>query len=175
MNVKHAMVMGIPLIAVVGAMSLNLTPKESLGCGGTEFASGSGECPVVEFQMTLNSEDWEPIARKMCFRTLKSEAGCTVYQYSIVSVTEEAPPASEPSAQYVNITYGRGCDVNRMEGSLIEVVDEERVVIALAGTPTRAPIPMTESAEPLAMGACTSSKYAAGEFELLVAPPAPLR
>ena len=171
MNIKHTMLMGIPLIAVVGAMSLNLTPQESLGCGGTEFASGSGECPVVEFKMTMNSEDWEPIAKKMCFRTLKSEAGCTVYQYSIVSVTEEAPPASEPSAQYVNITYGRGCDVNRMEGSLIEVVAEEHVVIALAGTPTRTPIPMTRTAEPLAMGACTSSKYAVGEFEIWVAPP----
>ena len=169
MKRKGTLLMGLALVVVVGFISLNITgPREALGCGGTEFAGGPTECPIAEFQMTMESEDWDPIARKMCFRTLKTEAGCTLYRYNIVPVTEHSEPGAEASEQYLDITYGEGCDVNRLEGSVIEVVDEERVEMFLSGTPTRAPIPIEESLEPLATGDCTSSKYVTGEFELYV-------
>ena len=49
MKDTRTMFMGISLIAVVGAISIGITPSDSLGCGGTEFASDSGDCPVAEF------------------------------------------------------------------------------------------------------------------------------
>jgi len=163
--------MGISLIAVVGAISINITPKGSLGCGGTEFASGSGDCSVAEFYVTVNGDDWDPVARKMCFRTLGSEDGCTTYKYSIVAATEYAAPGSEPSDEYVEITYGVGCEESGVEGALVENVDGESVAMALSGIPTRPPIPVIESAEPLVTGSCsTASKYYAGDFELFVIP-----
>jgi hypothetical protein len=163
--------MGISLIAVVGAISINMTPKDSLGCGGTEFASDSGDCPVAEFYMTVDGEDLDPVARKMCFRIFKTEDRCTVYTYSIVPVTEYAAPGSEPSDEYVDITYGVGCEESGVEGVLVANVDGESVVMALRGVPTREPIPVIESAEPLVRGSCsTASKYYAGDFELFVIP-----
>ena len=170
MNDKRTVLLGVGVLVVLGAVSLNVTPKKALGCGGTEFESGSGECPVAEFHMTMGSEEWDPIARKMCFRSLKSEDGCTVYRYSIVPVTEDAPPEGEPATEYVNITHGSGCKVAKVEGSLIETVNAERMVMTLSGTPTRAPIPLIETAEPLGAGDCASSsnKYHSGEFELFL-------
>ncbi|MGB3050814.1 MAG: hypothetical protein WBB42_07425 [Polyangiales bacterium] len=171
MKETRTMFMGISLIAVVGAISLNITPKTSLGCGGTEFASGSGDCPLAEFYMTVDGDDWDPIVRKMCFRTFESEARCTVYKYSIVPVTEDAAPFSEPSEEYVEITYGVGCEESGVEGALVENVDGESVAMSLWGVPTRPPMPDIESAEPLVTGSCsTASKYYAGDFELFVIP-----
>ena len=171
MRDTRATFMGISLIAVMGAISINITPKESLGCGGTEFASGSEDCPVAEFYMTLDGEKLDPVARNMCFRIFKTEDRCTVYTYSIVPVTEYAAFGSEPSDEYVDITYGVGCEESGVEGVLVENVDGESVVMALRGVPTRAPIPVIESAEPLVTGSCsTASKYYAGDFELFVNP-----
>lgn len=170
MTDKRTVLWGIGVLAMVGAVSLNITPKESLGCGGTEFASGSGECPVAEFHMTMDSEDWDPIARKMCFRSLKSEDGCTVYRYGLVPVTEDAPEEGEPTTEYVNITYGTGCKASKVEGALVETVNDEVVVMTLSGTAMHAPIPLVETAEPLGAGSCASNKYQAGEFELFVSP-----
>ena len=171
MSNKSTLLMSAAMIGVLGAVSLNITPRESLGCGGTEFSSNSGECPVAEFEMTPQMGDSDPITRKMCFRTLESAGGCTVYKYRIAPVTEDPETGSEPSAEYVDITYGSGCAEIRLEGSLVEIIDEQRVVIALSGTPTRAPIPATKSTEPLATGSCTSSHYEEAEFELFVLPP----
>ena len=63
---------------------------------------------IAQFQMTMETGEVDPITRSMCFRTLKSEAGCTVFQYSIVPVTEDVAPGSEPSDEYLEITYGTG-------------------------------------------------------------------
>jgi len=171
MKEARTIFMGISLIAVVGAISINITPQESLGCGGTEFTNGSGDCSLAEFYMTVDGDDLDPIARKMCFRTFESEDRCTVYKYSIVPATEDAAPGSEPSDQYVEITHGVGCEENRVEGALVEDLDGESVAMALWGVPTRSPIPVIESGEPLVRGSCsTASKYHAGNFELFVIP-----
>lgn len=169
MNNKRTVLFGLGALLVVGAISLNVTPKKALGCGGTEFESGSGECPIAQFHMTMDSEEWDPIARKMCFRSLKSEDGCTVYRYGIVPVTEDAPAEGEPTTEYVNITYGAGCKVGSVEGALIEIVDDDRVVMTLTGTPTRAPLPLVATAEPLGAGDCAYNDYQKkGEFELFL-------
>ena len=166
-----SLLMGIAMIGVLGGISLNVTPRKSLGCGGTEFTSSSQECSVVEFHMTPQVGDWDPMTREMCFQSLKSAGGCTVYKYRLAPVTEAPEAGSEASAEYVDITYGRGCAENRLEGSLVEIIDEQRVVMALSGTPTRAPIPTTKSVEPLATGSCTWSHYEEAAFELFVLPP----
>ncbi len=173
---RSSLLMGVAMIGVLGGISLNITPRESLGCGGTEFSSNSGECPVAEFHMTPQVGDWDPITRKMCLQSLESAGGCTVYKYriapaTIAPVTEDPEAGSEASVEYVDITYGSGCAENRLEGSLVEIIDEQRVVMALSGTPTRAPIPTTKSVEPLATGSCTWSHYEEAEFELFVLPP----
>lgn len=163
--------MSISLIAIVGAISIGLTPKESLGCGGTEFADASEDCPTAQFHMTIDGEDWDPISKKMCFRMFESEARCTVYEYNLVPVNEYTAVGAEPSDQYVDLTHGVGCDENRVEGELEETVDGESVWMSLSGVLTRSPIPVVESTEPLAVGSCsTASKYHAGDFELFVVP-----
>lgn len=171
MKGKRTALLGVALIGVVGLISLNVTPKDALGCGGSDFSSSVEECSTVQFELTMETGELDPITRSMCFRTFKSEAGCTVFQYSIVPVTEDVAPGSEPSDEYLEITYGRGCSENRVEGSLVEAIGEEREAMALAGTPTRAPIPMLASAEPLVTGSCRSDKGETGEFELFVIPP----
>lgn len=171
MKEKRTLLLGVALVGVVGLISLNLTPKDALGCGGSDFSSRAEECSTAQFELTMETGDLDPITRSMCFRTLKSEAGCTVFQYSIVPVTEDVAPGSEPSDEYLEITYGRGCSENRVEGSLIAAIDEQPVAMALAGTPTRAPIPMLASAEPLVTGSCRSDNWETGEFELFVIAP----
>jgi len=168
---KRTVFMGVAFMAFIGAISMNLTPKDALGCGGTDFSSSTEECSVAQFDMTMETADWDPIIRNLCFRTLKSEAGCTVFHYNIVPVTEHVAPGSEPSDEFVDITYGRGCSENRVEGSLLETIGEERVAIVLSGTPTRAPIPMVQSAKLLAKGSCMSDNWETGEFDLFVTPP----
>lgn len=171
MRDRRTTLMSISLVAILGAVFMRTTPSEALGCGGTEFASNSEDCPIAEFYMHVDGDDWDPITKNMCFRTFKSEARCTVFEYSIVPVTEYVAPGSEPSDQYVDITYGVGCEENRVEGTLVEDIDGESVTMALWGVPTRPPIPVIESAEPLATGLCsTASKYHAGDFELFVFP-----
>lgn len=173
MNDRRNVLMGISFIAVIGVVFLNITPKESLGCGGTEFETRSKECPVAEFGMTPQVGDWDPLTRKMCLKGLKTEGGCTVYEYSIAPLTEAADsePGSEPSEEYVEITYGSGCAESLLEGSLVEIVEDERVVMALSGTLKRAPLPIVESTEPLATGDCTSKQYGDGNFKLFVQAP----
>ena len=171
MKNTRTMFLGISLFSVLGVISLNITPKTSLGCGGTEFASGSGDCPVAEFYMTVDGDDWDPVARKMCLRSFKIEDRCTVYTYGIVPLTEYAAPGSEPSDEYIDITYGVGCEESGLEGVLVENADGESVEMSLWGVPTRPPLPVIESAEPLVTGSCsTASKYYAGDFELFVIP-----
>lgn len=168
---KRTVFMGFAFIAFIGAISMNLTPKDALGCGGSDFSSSTEECSVAQFDITMETGDLDSIVRNLCFRTLKSEAGCTVFHYNIVPVTERVALGSEPSDEFVDITYGRGCSENRVEGSLFETIGEEQVTMALSGTPTRAPIPMVQSAKPLAKGACMSDKWETGEFDLFVTLP----
>lgn len=164
----RTLLMGIAVAGILVAIALNITPAKSLGCGGTEFSTSSGECQVVEFDMALQVGDRGPIKREMCFRSLESAGGCTVYKYHIAPVTDDPEASPGASGEYIDITYGSGCAENRLEGSLVEIVDEERVVMALSGTPTRAPIPLMNSPEPLATGSWTDSHGEEAQFELFV-------
>ena len=74
MKETRTIFMGIVLIAVVGLVSLNLSPSESVGCGGTEF-SGAAPCSMAEFEMTMQEAEPLRVERKMCFRSLKAEGG----------------------------------------------------------------------------------------------------
>jgi len=173
MDNKRMLLIGVAAIGGLAAFILLAGRGEYLGCGGTEFTSTSQECSMAAFHMTPQVGESDPMTRKLCFQSLKSEGGCTVYKYRMAGPTiapdsEDPEAGSEASAQYVNITYGSGCTENQLEGSLVEIIDHQRVEMALSGTPTRAPIPNTKSPEPLANGTCTFSDGEEAEFELFV-------
>ena len=168
MKERRTFILGIAIVSSLGLVSLGVSPKESLGCGGTEFESDTPVCSVAEFQMTMDSVDWEPVHRKMCLRALESEAGCTVYAYDLVGVDEDPPDRSDATVEELEIVHGRGCEAPRVDGTLVEMVDEKSVPIAMVGTPTRAPIPLGDTMEPLASGQCLSAEWDDGQFELRV-------
>lgn len=168
MREKRTVMLGVATVSLLGLVSLGISPEQSLGCGGTEFEGDSQFCSVAEFEMTMDSVDWEPVERKMCLRTLKTEGGCAVYEYSLVGVDQEPPARDEVAAEHLQIIHGRACQTPRIAGTLVETIDEKPVEIAMVGTPTRAPIPLDDTVEPLATGRCLSTEWDEGEFELSV-------
>lgn len=77
--------MGLALVAVLGLASLNVSTPD-LGCGGTEFAEAPKGCPVADLDTTMDDGDLGRVQRKMCFRTLKADDECTVYDHNLVGV-----------------------------------------------------------------------------------------
>ena len=170
MRENRNVMMGVVVVALLGWVSLQIAPPD-LGCGGTEFAdTRPTECPVAKFDMTMEELDLPPVERKMCLRTLKVESACTVYEYNLVVLDEEPPDPPERASEHLQIVHGRGCETTHVEGKVIATVEGERVEIAMTGTPTRAPVPATDTMEPLATGNCTSADWQQGEFELNVQP-----
>lgn len=169
MKKRRIMFMAASVFAVVGFASLDVSLPE-LGCGGTEFRAAATECPKAVFEMTMDEVDLEPVERQMCLRTLKVESACAVYEYNLVGLGEEVPDSAERGAEHLQIVHGRGCEAVRVEGRVMATIETEPVEIAMVGTPTRAPIPVTDTEEPLAIGTCSSADWKVGEFELAVTP-----
>lgn len=171
MRERKTLFMAVGVLAVIGLASLNVSVPE-LGCGGTEFREATADCPTAVFEMTMDEVDLEPVERKMCLRALKVESACAVYEYNLVGLDEEVPDSAERGAEHLQIVHGRGCEAVRVDGTVMAKIETEPVEIAMVGTPTRAPIPVTDTEEPLAIGTCSSADWKVGEFELAVTPAA---